>query len=319
MATTRTEKPGDGPGRTVILHADDFGMNAAVNSGILRAFREGCLTSTSLLVNAPQAEAALLGWRELEFERRSLRLPSFNRRSLLEDATSPFDLGLHLNLTQGMPLTESFPACLRSKSGTFLPIGTLYRRMSASGEQFADPIRNEIAAQVRWLTDRGVTPTHVNGHQYVELIPAVAGALGDVLERIGVFRVRFPVESSLTESTLSRGRPIAWFLALVKRAYAVRYLRVMRRRGFEGPGRFFGTAHAGRVTLDLVRRWIDDVPKDAVVEIGLHPAAETKERSRAEWDDPLACFRPGELDWIVSQELVETLRQAGCHLGRIAG
>ena len=38
---------------TIILHADDFGMNPAVTAGIVRGFEHGLLTSTSLLTNAP--------------------------------------------------------------------------------------------------------------------------------------------------------------------------------------------------------------------------------------------------------------------------
>ena len=37
----------------LVVNADDFGMSAAISRGILRAHREGIVTSTSLLGNAP--------------------------------------------------------------------------------------------------------------------------------------------------------------------------------------------------------------------------------------------------------------------------
>lgn len=292
-------------------------MNSAVNGGILRAFRAGCLTSTSILANAPEAEAALAGWRELESERESFGLPSAAMRRSLGDAGRPFDLGLHLNLTQGQPLTRDYPAALRSVNGDFLPIGQLFLQLFACGVRYADRLRSEIDAQVEWLRDRGVTPTHVNGHQYIELIPAVARVLVDVLTKHGISRVRFPCETSLAATTLAKGRPTAWLLGLVKRSHAAWYSRFMKQAGFRGSDRFFGTAHAGRVTPALVSRWLRSATNDSI-EIGLHPAEELRGLSLAGWNDPLAALRPRELAWLVSPELPVQLRQAGCRLGRIA-
>jgi predicted glycoside hydrolase/deacetylase ChbG (UPF0249 family) len=44
--------------RQLIVNADDLGLSAGVNRGIARAHEEGILTSASLLVRAPHAEAA---------------------------------------------------------------------------------------------------------------------------------------------------------------------------------------------------------------------------------------------------------------------
>src|SRR5690242_9856069 len=44
--------------RRLVVNADDFGLSPAVNLGILRAHAEGIVTSTSLMVRQPAAEAA---------------------------------------------------------------------------------------------------------------------------------------------------------------------------------------------------------------------------------------------------------------------
>jgi len=44
---------------TLIVNADDFGLSAGVNEGILRAHRDGIVTSTSLMVRQPAAAAAV--------------------------------------------------------------------------------------------------------------------------------------------------------------------------------------------------------------------------------------------------------------------
>ena len=38
--------------KELILNADDFGLTKGVNEGIVRAYREGILTSTTLMANA---------------------------------------------------------------------------------------------------------------------------------------------------------------------------------------------------------------------------------------------------------------------------
>ena len=37
--------------RSVIINADDFGLSPGVNRGILSAFRDGVVTSTTMLAN----------------------------------------------------------------------------------------------------------------------------------------------------------------------------------------------------------------------------------------------------------------------------
>lgn len=69
--------------RRLIINADDFGLNVAVNEGILKAHQEGVVTSVSLLVNTEGFEDAL----------QKLK-------------TAPrLDAGLHLNLFRGRWLT----------------------------------------------------------------------------------------------------------------------------------------------------------------------------------------------------------------------
>src|SRR5215472_6600967 len=44
--------------RYLIVNADDFGLSEGVNRGIIQAFERGIVTSASLMVRQPAAEAA---------------------------------------------------------------------------------------------------------------------------------------------------------------------------------------------------------------------------------------------------------------------
>ncbi len=50
--------------RRLIVNADDFGASSAVNQAVVRAHREGILTTASLMVNEPGAEEAVALARE---------------------------------------------------------------------------------------------------------------------------------------------------------------------------------------------------------------------------------------------------------------
>ena len=88
MACARRDR---GPlARFLIVNADDFGRSAGVDDGILRAHREGIVTSTTFMTNAPSAQHA----------------------ASIARATPTLDVGVHLVLTYARPLSS--PARIRS-------------------------------------------------------------------------------------------------------------------------------------------------------------------------------------------------------------
>ncbi|MFO1020251.1 MAG: ChbG/HpnK family deacetylase [Planctomycetales bacterium] len=99
--------------QNLILQADDFGLNEPVTRGIIHAFEQESshqylchdnslfFSSNDVLEKPPGAAKK--------------RADSFqDRRMLGEKEIAPFDFGVHLNLTQGKPLTgDRYPAGLR--------------------------------------------------------------------------------------------------------------------------------------------------------------------------------------------------------------
>ena len=199
------------------LHADDFGMNRAVSTGILHGFRYGLLTSTSLLANAPDAARALSHWKELLVEQAAGRLPSADVRRRLGDPDVPFDLGVHLNLTQGRPLHDRYPAELLDVEGRFPGVFSLFARLRRSGGKWREAIREEWRRQIEFLCDHGLRPTHLNGHQYVEMPPATAELVPELMKHFGIKAVRVAWEPALLRNVALHGFQITkWPLAQVK-------------------------------------------------------------------------------------------------------
>jgi predicted glycoside hydrolase/deacetylase ChbG (UPF0249 family) len=321
----RTADLACGPGtlRRLVLHADDFGMNDAVNGGIIRGFSQGLLTSTSVLANAPGCAAALDLWRELEARFAADDLPSQEARRRLADSLSPFDLGIHLNLTQGRPLTgASYPPPLLDRNGRFPGVFGLAGRLMMCGTRYAREIEAELCAQIEVLVESGISPTHLNSHQYVEIFPVVAAIIPRLLRRYVIPVVRVPWETHLTQSTLvQQFSPANWCLSQIKRLFAFRYLIAMRRSGVPHPAAFFGTSHAGRIDLDLMRTSIG-VAGPGITEIGMHPGefdpSATRDATRDGWNDPLAAARADELSLLTSLDLSQLLEKEQIRLARLS-
>ena len=305
---------------SLVLHADDFGMSRAISDGIIKGFRDGVLTSTSLLANGPDVHRAAGEWRRLESDRQIGSLPSLQKRRPLADANAPFDLGVHLNLTQGVPLRSDYPDELRDDGGRFVGIGVLTARVLLSPARYVPFIRAELRDQISRVRDLGCRPTHVNGHQYIEMLAPVRQALNPLLPLFGIDIVRRPREPGVLFGRSGVRGPISWMIAFLKQSFSSTMQRDLEARRFRFTESYFGTMLAGRVTLTHVERFIHRSRPTSVIEIGLHPALSVAGPARWDdpWFDPLHAGRPTELAWLVSDHVVDLLVKHGCHLTRLS-
>lgn len=305
-----------------MLHADDFGLNESVTEGILHGFTHGLLTSTSMLTNAPGCEQAIAQWKRLRDQFDQDELPSLAARQRLADRLLPFDLGAHLNLTQGWPLTGChYPPQLLDRQGRFPGVFALAARLAISGWKYRAAIHNELCAQIEVLLNNAISPTHLNSHQYIEMMPIVAAIIPGLLKRYAIPVVRVPWETRLTQTTLLRREPANWCLAQIKRIFAFHYLIEMQRLGVAHPASFFGTSHAGRIDAALMRMFLG-AARPGVTEVGMHPgfaALDTEVGAEADgWCDPLFALRANELSLLCSPELSDMIEATGLRLGRLS-
>ncbi len=151
---------------TLIITADDFGLTPSVTRGIVAAHAAGVVTATSVMVG-------LAGWSDA-----CARLPD-----------TALDLGLHLNLLVGRPLTPA--PTLVDRTGAFLSLAKLTRRALA---HLVDPgdVAAECAAQLSALRAAGARVTHIDSHRHTHLLPGAWSAVMGVAAREGVPYVRWP-------------------------------------------------------------------------------------------------------------------------------
>ncbi|MEE8459718.1 MAG: ChbG/HpnK family deacetylase [Phycisphaerales bacterium] len=161
--------------KSVIINADDFGLSPGVNRGILSAFRDGVVTSTTLLANMAGFDDAVAIARE----------------------NPDLPVGIHLSLIWGRPVSDpaKIPTLvdrqgLLNRSASALGVRAMLGRLSV------DQVRIEFAGQVRKVLDAGLTPTHLDTHKHIHVLPGVADALVSVAGEFGIHKVRLPRERS---------------------------------------------------------------------------------------------------------------------------
>lgn len=161
--------------RRLIVNADDFGLSRGVNSGIVKAHRDGIVRSATVMVNQPAAVEAF---------------------ALARDHPG-LGVGIHFVLTGGRPVADRVES-LTGPDGSFLRLPELTER--------AEPehIRRELQAQLDRFLTSGLRPTHFDSHHHVcGLLPAAGEVLLDLAAALGV-PIR-PLGPEQSEAAMARG------------------------------------------------------------------------------------------------------------------
>ena len=195
------------PKKRLIINADDFGWSRGITDGILLAHEEGVVTSTTLMANQVASEYAL---------EQASRAPQLG-------------IGIHLRLCDGAPVLPSREVrSLVDQEGTFYSIVELRRRLWQRKVLRAE-IETEFRAQIRWLKDRGVNPTHADSHHHIHVHPYVAGPFCRALLAEGVRRARPAIQQCWPKNGTLAGAHAG---PLYRRVLLKSYLEVLQRTVF---------------------------------------------------------------------------------------
>ncbi len=132
----------------LIVNADDYGYFDGVSRGILDCARHGIVTATGVFANSPflDTHAAWLA------------------------GVPNVDVGVHLNLTDGWPLTRGLGDAL-SRSDGRLPGKFAIATAVMSRRIPLRLIRDEWRAQIEALLARGLQVRFLNSHEHIHMLP----------------------------------------------------------------------------------------------------------------------------------------------------
>lgn len=213
--------------RKLIVNADDFGKTESTNEAIVRAHRDGVLTTTSLMVNEPACASAV------QLARENPRL----------------GVGLHLTLLCGRSALppDQIPA-LTDLEGRFTdnPAGAGFRYFFQTG--LRAQLRAEVHAQFQRFRATGLPLDHVNGHLHLHLHPTVFRILAEDASQLGIQRLRLTFDPFWLNLRLASGH-LGYRLvhAVIFHLLSARARPEFRRRKFIHTDRVFGLLQNARV------------------------------------------------------------------------
>ena len=190
------------------LCADDYGMTQGVSRGILDCALAGRISAASAMVNLPDWPRAAQAWTV---------------------AKPDADLGLHLNLTIGTPLTGFGSLASTGAFAGLIPL--MGQAMRGLGRANIKAVQAEIEAQIdAFAAQAGRPPDHIDGHQHVHVLPGVRHALFGALAARGLGGIRIRNSADRPSRILRRGGAAA--KALQVAALGAGFGRAARSRGF---------------------------------------------------------------------------------------
>ena len=268
------------------LCADDFALSPGVSKGILLALAAGRLTATSVMANQPD-------W--------PMSAP------LLQPYRASAEIGLHLTLTLGRPLT-SMPS--------FAPLGHFPQlaqviRGSILRTLPEQEIRAEIAAQLAtFIRYWGGPPDFVDGHQHVQGLPQISDYL---LEELAKHQLPegFWLRHSADHLTSILARKMEWPKALLVTSLTASFARKAKQAGFalnHGFAGFSSFKADGSYAKGFASYLTSPGPQHLIM---CHPGIPDDALRNLE---DVVESRQQELDFLLSPQFKTVLQKAGAEL-----
>ena len=216
--------------RQLIVNADDFGLTEQVNRGIIDAHREGIVTSTTLMANGGAFDAAVsMGRREYDL-----------------------GIGVHLNLTEGLPVSPAFeiPTLVDRHGRLHLNPRRLLHGVVTRQVNLAEA-KTELWQQIWKVFDTGILPTHLDGHKHVHILPGVSDIVVRLAQEFSIRSIRCPWEATprFPFSVWTRNSWTAaakqYLLGRTVSVFAGCFKEKLAKAGLVSPAHFYGLSQTG--------------------------------------------------------------------------
>lgn len=151
----------------MIINADDFGLSKSVNRAIAEAIKSSLISNTTMMANGPAFDEAVRLANENGFTDK---------------------VGIHFNLTEGEPLSDSIKEC-----PAFCENGIFHGRINrlkplSKAEKTA--VYKELSAQVRKIKSAGLAIDHADSHHHIHTAVFIAPIVFRVCSENGITKIR---------------------------------------------------------------------------------------------------------------------------------
>ena len=163
--------------KRLIVSADDFGFSKSINRGIVRAFKDGIVTSIHLMPAASEFEDALAGASEAGIK----------------------EMGAHLCLTDAAPVTSPDKIPTLVADNARLPdgyagivSGLLFKKINLQ------EIHLELKNQLERIKKTGIKITSLSSHEHVHMLPDILSIFVELAKEYKIPAIRYPRKDKLS-------------------------------------------------------------------------------------------------------------------------
>ncbi len=232
--------------KRLIVSADDFGLTASVNEGIVKACREGIVTSVNLM---PTGEA-------------------FAGAVKLAKEAGIQEAGAHLALTETSPLTgrDKIPTLTTRDGGFYKNYRSFFLRFF-TGRIDLDQVYVELKSQMDALEKTGITITNLSSHEHIHLVPDILDIFIKLAKEYDVPAIRYPHKDSSPRSSLKN-----IYKSMILFFLGGHVGKALSASSIVSPEHFRGLFNSGKLdeeTLIKIARQIEDGTTELVCHPGL--------------------------------------------------
>jgi len=216
----------------LIVNADDFGLTAGVNRGIVEAHNRGVVSSTTLMANGPAFEDAVTAAR----------------------STPNLSVGCHVVLVDGTPVlppdaVDTLRAIRSAEPNHFYSSLSAFAARAMLGGFDRDQLVAEVVAQIRKIQATGLRVTHLDTHKHAPVFPEILAALLRAARICGVRAIRNPiVPVKAISARLFKDKRELWkrySQVRVLHAFSGQFLQRTKRAGLLTPDGVLGVIETG--------------------------------------------------------------------------
>jgi predicted glycoside hydrolase/deacetylase ChbG (UPF0249 family) len=244
--------------RSLIVNADEFGLTEGINEGIIEVHAHGIVTSTTMVANF---------W-------------AFDHAAALSRKNPALAIGVHLNLTHGMPiLPQDRVHTLVDENGYFYRRRPFLQRLIL-GQISMIQVYEEFRAQIDKVIAAGIEPSHLDSHESVYMYPDLFFKVVVPIARLYRLPIRLqqePMDRDMFSDDGAYRRYLAseaFWKNHIMSALAHRYRTFLRKHGVRTTDHFLSTFSClRRYPNDLVSGLARDLRElePGTTELMVHP------------------------------------------------
>ena len=235
--------------KSIIITADDLGLDTNINRGIAEAYQKGIVTSAALLMNAPATDEGIA----------------------IAQGNPNLEVGIHLSIVEGYSLRNVASTITGEKAYFDNAIclkenWTEFIKCYLKGNINLKELEEEFELQIAKFKMNFETIPFLNSTQHLHLLPGIWGIVLKLCKRHRINYIRLP-KLTLPNNLWWNKRILFLFPFLVLGSYCRMFLRNTTILSVD---HVVGIQFSGRINIDRMKFILSNL-NEGISEIVLHP------------------------------------------------